>query len=69
MHKEHYLGKFENRAFPSFVTEVHLFYRWGVDYKGLNRSVTSMISHMAWHIECIRRQTISKHHAYIVSTT
>jgi hypothetical protein len=43
MHKEHYLGKIENRALPSFVTEVlHM----GVDYKGLNGRVTSVIYHM-----------------------
>jgi hypothetical protein len=46
MHKEHYLGKFENRARPSFVTRFYLFYIRGVDYKGLNQSVTSVMYHM-----------------------
>jgi hypothetical protein len=60
MHKKHYLGKFENRAFPSFITEVLLVLHIG---SGLQR--------MQWecHIECICRQIISKHHAYIVLTT
>jgi hypothetical protein len=43
MHKEHYLGKFENRARPSFVTRFYLFYIQGVDY---NESVISMIYHI-----------------------
>jgi hypothetical protein len=35
MHKEHYLGKFENRAFPSFVTEALLILHMG---SGLQRT-------------------------------
>jgi hypothetical protein len=30
-------------------------YIWGVDYKGLNGSVTSMIYHMTQNIEFIHR--------------
>jgi hypothetical protein len=41
----------------------------GVDYKGLNESVTSVIYHMTRNIECICRQTMYKHHAYTTSTT
>jgi hypothetical protein len=26
MHKEHYLGKFENKACPSFITRFYLLY-------------------------------------------
>jgi hypothetical protein len=33
-------------------------YIQGVDYKGLNGSVTSAIYHMIWIIECIHRQTV-----------
>jgi hypothetical protein len=61
--------KNQEQSKTSFATRSYLFYIWGVDYKRLNRSVTSVIYHMTWHIECIHRQTISKHHAYIMSTT
>jgi hypothetical protein len=44
-------------------------YIWGVDYKGLNGSVTSVIYHITWNIECIRRQIVYKHHTYIRPTT
>jgi hypothetical protein len=37
----------------SFTTQSNLSYILGVDYKGLNRSVTSTIYHMAWNIGCI----------------
>jgi hypothetical protein len=72
MHKEHYLGKFENRAFPSFVTEVLLVLL--ILYTGSGLQRTQRECHIrdlpyGWHIECIRKQTISKHHVYIVSTT
>jgi hypothetical protein len=43
-------------------------YIQGVDYKGLNESVTSMIYHMTQNIECIRRYIAYKHHTYMVST-
>jgi hypothetical protein len=43
MHKEHYLGKFENRAYPFFATRFYLFYIRGVDYNG---SVISVIYHI-----------------------
>jgi hypothetical protein len=70
MYKEHYLGKFDNKAFRFFVTEVQLvLYTGESGLQGLNESVTSAIYHMARYIEYIHRQTISKHHAYIVSTT
>jgi hypothetical protein len=70
MHKGHYLGKFENRAFPSFVTEPYfLNYTRGVDYKGLNGSFTPTIYHMTRNIECIRRWIAYKHQSYMVSTT
>jgi hypothetical protein len=46
-----------------------MIYIRGVDYKGLNRSVTSAIYHMTQNIECIRKQTMYKHHAYTTSTT
>jgi hypothetical protein len=41
----------------------------GVDYKGLYESVTSVIYHMTQNIEYIRKQTVYKHHAYIMPTT
>jgi hypothetical protein len=41
----------------------------GVDYKGLNGSVTPVIYHMTRNIECIHKQITSKHHAYMISTT
>jgi hypothetical protein len=37
------------------ATRSYLSYIRGVDYKGLNGSVTSMTYHMAWNIGCIRR--------------
>jgi hypothetical protein len=46
-----------------------MVYIRGVDYKGLNESITSVIYHMTQNIECIRRQTVYKHHAYIMLTT
>jgi hypothetical protein len=41
----------------------------GVDYKGLNESVTFVIYHMTRSIECIRMQTMYKHHTYTTSST
>jgi hypothetical protein len=38
-----------------FATGSYLSYIQGVEYKGLNGSVTSAIHHMAWNIEYIRR--------------
>jgi hypothetical protein len=59
----------QEQSKTSFATRFYLFYIRGVDYKGLNGSVTSVIYHMTQHIECICRQTISKHHAYIMLTS
>jgi hypothetical protein len=39
----------------SFVTRSYLTYIRGVDYKGLNMSVTPTIYHMAQNIRYIRR--------------
>jgi guanylate kinase len=39
----------------SFTTRSYLSYIRGVDYKGLNGSVTFAIYHMAQNIGCIRR--------------
>jgi hypothetical protein len=58
----------EQSLFPIAIL-FYVLYKRGVDYKGLNESVTSIIYHMTHSAECIRRQTISKHHAYIMSTT
>jgi hypothetical protein len=38
-----------------FATRSYLSYIRGVDYKGLNGSVTSAIYQMAWNIGCIHR--------------
>jgi hypothetical protein len=38
-----------------FVTRSYLTHIRGVDYKGLNESVTLTIYHMAQNIGCIRR--------------
>jgi hypothetical protein len=55
-HKGYYLRKIKNRACSSFVTGPYFYaYIRGVDYKGLNGSVTSVIYHMAQNIECICR--------------
>jgi hypothetical protein len=52
MHEGHYLGKFKNRACPSFVPgPTSMTYIRGVDYKGLNDSVTPAIYHMTQNIE------------------
>jgi hypothetical protein len=48
-----------------FANMFCLFYIQGVDYKLLNESVTSAIYHMTG----IRKQAISKPHAYIMHTT
>jgi hypothetical protein len=45
----------QEQSKSSFATGSYLSYIQGVDYKGLNGSVTSMIYHMAWNIGCIRR--------------
>jgi hypothetical protein len=59
----------QEQSKTSFATRFYLFYIWGVYYKGLNGSLTFTIYHMTRHIECIHKQTISKHHAYIMLTT
>jgi hypothetical protein len=41
-------------------------YIQGVNYKGLDENVTSTIYHMTRNIECIHRQKVHKHHAYIM---
>jgi hypothetical protein len=45
----------QEQSKSSFATRSYLSYIRGVDYKGLNGSVTSMIYHMAQNIGCIRR--------------
>jgi hypothetical protein len=45
----------QEQSKSSFITGSYLSYIRRVDYKGLNGSITSMIYHMAWNIECIRR--------------
>jgi hypothetical protein len=45
----------EDQSKFSFATRFYLSYIRGVDYKGLNGSVTSVIYHMAWNIGCIRK--------------
>jgi hypothetical protein len=56
-HNGHYLGKFEyrNLSLPSLPGPTSITYIRGVDYKGLNESITSAIYHMTQNIECIRR--------------
>jgi hypothetical protein len=45
----------QEQSKSSFAISTYLSYIRGVDYKGLNGSVTSMIYHMAQNIACIRR--------------
>jgi hypothetical protein len=45
----------QEQSKSSFAARFYLSYIWGVDYKGLNESVTFMIYHMAQNIGCIRR--------------
>jgi hypothetical protein len=45
----------QEQSKSSFATRSYLSYIRGVDYKGLNGSVTSTIYHMAQNIGCIRR--------------
>jgi hypothetical protein len=45
----------QEQSKSSFVTRSYLAYIRGVDYKGLNGSVTSMIYHMARNTGCIHR--------------
>jgi hypothetical protein len=45
----------QEQSKSSFVTGSYLSYIRGVDYKGLNGSITSAIYHMARNIGCIRR--------------
>jgi hypothetical protein len=45
----------QEQSKSSFVTGFYLSYIQGVDYKGLNGSVTPAIYHMARNIGCIRR--------------
>jgi hypothetical protein len=45
----------QEQSKSSFETRSYLSYIRGVDYKGLNRSVTSAIYHMAQNIGCIHR--------------
>jgi hypothetical protein len=43
----------QEQSKSSFASRSYLSYIRGVDYKGLNRSVTSAIYHMARNIGCI----------------
>jgi hypothetical protein len=45
----------QEQSKSSFATRSYLSYIRGVDYKGLNGSVTSAINHMARNIGCICR--------------
>jgi hypothetical protein len=45
----------QEQSKSSFATRSYLSYIRGVDYKGLNGSVTSTIYHMARNIGCIHR--------------
>jgi hypothetical protein len=45
----------QEQSLTSFVTQSYLTYIRGVDYKGLNESVTLVIYHMAWNVGCIRK--------------
>jgi hypothetical protein len=45
----------QEQSKSSFVTGSYLSYIWGVDYKGLNGSITSVIYHKAQNIGCICR--------------
>jgi hypothetical protein len=62
-----YIPEVDYKGLNGSVTSV--IYHMTRHIEGLNGSVTSVIYHMTRHIECIRRKTISKHHAYIMSTT
>jgi hypothetical protein len=45
----------QEQSKSSFATGSYLSYIWGVDYKGLNGSITFAIDHMTQNIGCIRR--------------
>jgi hypothetical protein len=45
----------QEQSMTSFVTRSYLTYIQGVDYKGLNESVTLSIYYMVQNIGCIRR--------------
>jgi hypothetical protein len=45
----------QEQSKSSFATRSYLSYIRGVDYKGLNGSVTSTIYHMTRNIGCIHR--------------
>jgi hypothetical protein len=47
--------KDQEQSKTSIVTGFYLLYIRGVDYKGLNGSVTSVIYHMTQNIGCIHR--------------
>ena len=45
----------QEQSLTPFATMFYLFYKWGVDYKGLNENVTLAIYHMARNVGCIHR--------------
>jgi hypothetical protein len=55
LHTRDIIKEDQEQSKSSFATGYYLSYIRGVDYKGLNESVTSAIYHMARNIGCIRR--------------
>ena len=45
----------QEQSLSPFAIVFYLPYKWGVDYKGLNGSVTSVIYHMTQSAKCIYR--------------
>jgi hypothetical protein len=54
-HKEYQLGRIRNIVVPSFETGFYKSYTQGMDYIGLNGSVTPVIYHMTRHVGGICR--------------
>jgi hypothetical protein len=55
LHTRDITKKNQEQSKSSFATGFYLSYIRGVDYKGLNGSVTSAIYHMAQNIGCVGR--------------
>jgi hypothetical protein len=55
LHTRNIIKEDQEQSKSSFTIGSYLSYIRGVDYKGLNGSVTSAIYHMARNIGCIRR--------------
>jgi hypothetical protein len=55
LHTRYITKEDQGQSKSSFATRSYLSYIQEVDYKGFNRSVTSVIYHMAQNIGCICR--------------